>query len=259
MNNDPLYLKDAKNQKLAGSIARGGKSAPTASAVKLPPPIQPEPVNIKLPKIDIDSQYTRTPWQVNIPEGKIGNVEVRRFEVPKKSVANMMEMFSGRGTDPGWYTGIYRGNTLWMSDTLAEQRDHWEVDLKIRDRGGRVLIMGLGLGMIVKRALDNPNVTHVDVVELDPDVAALVGPSYAGPRCTIHVADAYEIKWPAGTKWDVAWHDIWPTLSEDNLPEMAKLARSYGRRVGWQGFWGKELLLDHRRRNKDRWSWMNDE
>lgn len=190
-------------------------------------------------------------WKVELPEGKLGSVEIRKFEVPKGDIRNAL--LGSRRTTPGVYTGLYRNGTLWMSDTDAEQHDHSPAKWEIDRRGGRVLVMGLGLGMIVKQALANPNVTHVDVVEVDPDVAALVGPAYSGERCTIHVADAYEIKWPVGTKWDVAWHDIWPTLSEDNLPEMAKLARSYGRRVGWQGFWGKSFLLDIQRRNRGAW------
>jgi hypothetical protein len=186
-------------------------------------------------------------WKVDLPEGKRGNVEVRKFEVPKVSLANLRYAMDGRGVTPGWFTGLYRNGYLWMSDTDAEQRDHWEVDSQIRHRAGRVLVMGLGLGMIVKQALSCEHVTHVDVVEIDPDVAALVGPAYEGPRCTIHVADAYEIKWPTGTRWDVAWFDIWPDLCEDNLEEMATLARSYGRKADWKGYWGKEMLLRERR------------
>jgi hypothetical protein len=186
-------------------------------------------------------------WKVDLPIGTKGDVEVRKFEVPKQSFHNMRYAMSGRGITPGWFTGLYRKGHLWMSDTDAEARDHWEIDHQIRLCGGRVLVMGLGLGMIVKRALSYENVTHVDVVEIDQDVVDLVGPAYAGPRCTIHVADAYEIKWPQGTKWDAAWFDIWSDLCEDNLDDMGRLGRSYGRRAAWCGYWGKELLLRERR------------
>jgi hypothetical protein len=191
------------------------------------------------------------PWKVDLPEGKRGRVEIRKFTIEENSLGNML--LGMRASRAGEYTALFRDGRLWMSDTDAEQRDHWKADWQIRISGGRILVMGLGLGMIVHRALQYEHVEHVDVVEIDPDVAELVGQHYAGPRCTVHVADAYEIKWPRGTRWSYAWHDIWPDLCEDNLPEMARLARSYGRRVDQQGFWGKELLLQERRRTADAW------
>lgn len=190
-------------------------------------------------------------WKVNLPEGEQDGVAIKRFTVEKNSIQNML--LGARATRPGEYTMIERHGRLWMSDTDAEVRDHMTVDWEIRRRGGRVLVMGLGLGMIVNRALQYDHVEHVDVVEIDPVVASLVGQHYAGPRCTIHVADAYEIKWPPGTRWSVAWHDIWPDMCEDNLPEMGRLARSYGRRVDWQGFWGKDEILRQRRATANAW------
>ena len=121
----------------------------------------------------------------------------------------------------------------------------------MRDRPGgkahRMLINGLGLGMVLAAALTFENVTHIDVVENDERVIKLVGPHYTtDPRVQIHLADAYEQArdgWPPGLYWDVIWSDIWPDLCLDNLPEMTRLLRSYGRRCGWHGCWGRELLL----------------
>lgn len=191
----------------------------------------------------------REDWRVDLPEGERGAVAIRKFTVERHSLENMRLMLNGgRQTRPGEYTMLTRNGRLWMSDTDAEQRDHWWAAREIERRGGRILIAGLGLGMIVKVALAVEGVEHIDVVEIDPDVAELVGQHYAGPRCTVHVADMFEIKWPVGTRWSYAWFDIWPELTTDNLPEMAKLARSYGQRVDAQGFWGKELLVARRRR-----------
>lgn len=185
--------------------------------------------------------------RVDIPEGTSGAVTVARFTVARDDLANIRASFTGRGCEPGDYTALYRNGHLWMSDTTAEWRDHLEAYFQIRRRGGRVLVNGLGIGMVVKAALDEPTVEHVDVVEIDPDVIALVGPTYAGDRCTIHQADAYDIRWPTGTRWAVAWHDIWPDLCTDNLAEMARLHRRYGGRTDWQGSWGRPLLERMRR------------
>lgn len=194
------------------------------------------------------------PWwvaaKVDLPEGKSGDVEVRTFEVAPTGIEQMRLAWSGRGIEPGTYTGLYRRGSLWMSDTPAEIRDCMSVFSEMRARGGRVLMNGLGLGMTVKYALSLPNVEHVDVVEIDPDVAALVGPTYAGDRCTVHLGDAYAMKWPAGTRWSIAWHDVWPNICGDNAEGIARLKRMYGRRVDWQAAWCE---YEVRRANRVGW------
>lgn len=196
-----------------------------------------------------DHSYWRE-WdhKVQVPEGVSGDVEVSRFEVEAGSLDNVINALKyGRGTMPGTYTRLDRAGVLWMSDTDAEWRDHLGAVTRIRWGARRVLINGLGLGLVVRAALAVPEVEHVDVVEIDADVIKLVGPTYEGPRCTIHHADAYDIQWPRGTRWDVAWHDIWPTINSDNLPAMARLHRRYGRRTTWQGSWSRELVERLRR------------
>ena len=91
----------------------------------------------------------------------------------------------------------------------------------------------------------------VDIVEIEQDVINLVWPTYRdGDRVTLHHADAFTIQWPKGTKWDCAWHDIWPSLCTENLPEVAKLKRKYGRMVKYQAAWVEEELRDYRRRGR---------
>jgi hypothetical protein len=187
----------------------------------------------------------RADWLVDVTPGTIGTAKVERFEVTQQDYYGLIH---GRHCPKGVYTRLVVNGALWMSDTPAEQRDHWEPVYQAQQRGGRVLVMGLGLGLVVKQFLAMPNVEHVDVVEINPDVIALVGPHYACDRLTIHEADAYAIKWPVGTRWSVVWHDIWLNLCEDNLAEIARLKRSYGRRADWQGAWGQgEILRDQRR------------
>jgi hypothetical protein len=150
--------------------------------------------------------------QVDVPEGMSGNVEVKKFTVGEGDmIRQIRDIFSGRAVPPGTYTKLLRNGRLWMSDTPAEWYDNFEAFYRMQRHGGRVLVNGLGLGMIVKAALTLPNVEHIDVVEIDEDVINLVGPTYDDPRVTIHHADAYEQmkRWPRGSKWSVAWHDIW--------------------------------------------------
>lgn len=193
--------------------------------------------------------------RVALPEVDEDGVKVERFTVDRTGSTLSALQDRGRYVREGTYTRLIVDGVLWMSDTRAEQDDHYEAVREMRQRGGRVLVNGLGLGMVVGAALALPQVEHVDVVELDPRVARLIGPHYAGPRCAVHVGDAYEVakRWAPGTRWTVAWHDIWAEVSEDNLPEMTRLKRSYGRRVEWQGCWVQDDLVRRRRQTAGAW------
>lgn len=207
----------------------------------------------------------REAMTVTVAEGVSGDASVRRYTV-SDTEARLSEMRAafrwsggGRGVPAGTYTCLFRGQQLWMSDTPAEKNDHaYAVHKAVCDGARRVLVNGLGLGMVVSAMLHVPTVTHIDVVEIDADVIALVGGHYEqlaaelGKTLAIHRADAFAITWPPGTAWDIAWHDIWPDLCTDYLDEMAVLHRRYGRRTGWQGSWGKELLVRQRQLERRR-------
>ena len=202
------------------------------------------------------STETRAPWwvanQVQLPAATSGAVEVRQFTVGEEDALGQMlaAMKGGRSVPAGTYTGLYRSGSLWMSDTPDEQRDAWDFQRAVRARGGRVLINGLGLGMTVGMALD-AGAEHVDVVEVDPDVVALVGPTWeATGKVTVHLGDAYDQQWPKGARWTCAWHDIWETLCTDDLALHSRLLRKYGRRVDWQEAWGHDLLVARRRQEQ---------
>lgn len=188
---------------------------------------------------------------VDLPEGELDGVAVRRFEVGRDRLEYFIHMLraEGRGAHPGVYTMLTLDGHLWMSDTTAERRDHFEPLYQMwKNDARRVLVNGLGLGMIVKAALTLPSVEHIDVVEVDPRVAKLVGSHYeASGRVQIHVCDAYDQAklWPRGTRWDVGWSDIWSELSEDHLWDMARLNRSYGQRCDWHACWGQDVIRRH--------------
>jgi hypothetical protein len=195
-------------------------------------------------------------YRVSVPEGNIGEWAVSRFVIEKDTPGALYYALHGRPIPPGTYTRLTKGgfgrDNVVMSDTPAEIMDHWEILRRLRraECPTSLLIHGLGLGMVLSAALRNPKIKHVDVVEIAPEVIALVGPHYASDsRVTIQQGDAFTFTWPKGKRWNIVWHDIWNNLCVDNLMEMAKLHRAFGRRCDWQGSWGKEFLLAERRRN----------
>lgn len=213
--------------------------------------------------------------RVTVPEGEVDGLCVERFEVvdpeswteehdKRTDVISPMTylrmMNDDRECEPGWYTRLIDKRNrrpddyvLWMSDTTAERNDHKEAVARIQlGKAQRVLINGLGLGMVLQAALTYDHVTHVDVVEADERVIKLIGPHYtADPRVNIIHADAYEQmrNWSMGPRlrWDAAWSDIWPEISAENLDGMDRLHQYYRRRSAWHGMWARKECLSQRR------------
>jgi SAM-dependent methyltransferase len=152
---------------------------------------------------------------------------------------------------PGWYTSLqHRDRGLVMSDIPAEVAGALPfLDFAESVPGSRILIAGLGLGIVPARLLRFGDVARIDVVEIDADVIALVtgdadedAPNdwAADPRLHVHHADALTWKPPAGMAWDAAWFDVWDTVSSKNLPSMKRLHRRYARRVARGRMWSWE-------------------
>jgi hypothetical protein len=193
-------------------------------------------------------------YKVDVPEGKSGDWVIERFTVSDadESFGRMRATFSfssfGRYVSAGTYTALRRGGTMVMSDTRDEIRDQWE----ILHASGDVLINGLGLGVVARGCLLNPKVTSVTVVELSRDVIMLVEPwlkeiaKKANTPLTIIQADALTWQPPKGKRWGMVWHDIWDNICGDNLDDMHRLHRKYGRRCDRQGSWCRAQVERHR-------------
>jgi hypothetical protein len=195
-------------------------------------------------------------YKVDIPEGQSGDWRVKRFTIENDMRLWRLQL-QGRAPKEGeTYTRLIHNSAHdpVMSDTPAEIGDLIPALIAFKETWvTHVLINGLGLGIVLKMALAQPHVEHIDVVEIEPDIIKLVAPSYPDPRIHIHEGDAYTIQWPKGMSWSVAWHDIWPTICTDNLEGMSKLHRRYGKRVQWQDSWMRDYLKAQQRRERDYW------
>lgn len=188
-------------------------------------------------------------WKVDVPEGTSGQMSVVRFDVSEDESRMSFLTGRGRGTPAGSYTKLVRQGSwgVVMSDTPDERRDHLEIMWAAK---GRVLLNGLGLGCVLQCCARSEKVEKVTVVEKNEDVIKLVWPHYCerfGDKIEVVHADAFEYKPPRGVRYGAVWHDIWDDMCEDNLPQMHKLHRKYGRRTDWQGSWGREFIERRRR------------
>jgi hypothetical protein len=199
----------------------------------------------------------------DLPEGKSGTWEIKRFEVKKEDLVRQLFSManSGRYVPEGVYTGLFRKDddnryTTIMSDTPDEINDHWQ---PINKAEGDVLIAGLGLGVVLNALAKKKEVNHITIVELSTDVLTLVKKHYEVKypgKITFIQADILTWKPPQDIHWNYAWFDIWDNLSIDNLPEMAKLHRKFTRFVDAYGSWGQKYLQSRQKqehRERERW------
>lgn len=196
------------------------------------------PTNSSVPKLGLCSVPcgTRGPWTID-------EFEIKRGDSDFFALAYNPEMYC----PPGKYKRLlHKDRGVVMSNTRMERNSNWEA---YRAATGRVLINGLGLGMLLEAILQKPDVTYVRVVEIDADVIALVGPHFADPRVEIIQADAMTYRPAAGERFNFVWHDIWDDISVGNFPAMNKLVRSYVRFADKQGCWSRDMVRRDLRRN----------
>jgi len=174
--------------------------------------------------------------EIDVPDGQSGIWKVETFVVKEKELSQQLSIIKyGRGVPGGIYKKLMRNGTVVMSNTPDEIRDFRQF---VVNAEGSVLVNGLGLGVLLQALLNKDNITDVTVIENSKDVINLVAPTYIkDKRVKIINADAFEYEPPKGKKYDAVWHDIWDNICSDNLPEMKKLHRKYGRKTKFQMSW----------------------
>jgi hypothetical protein len=179
-----------------------------------------------------------------VPVGESGDWIVERFVVGEPGRSDTPpDPFKSR---PGRYTRLRHAHEVFMTDLYYEWWTQRKGILEACRRGGRVMVTGLGLGLVVESMLGDPDgaVEHVTVVELSPDVIRLVGPHLIerfGPRLEIVEGDAFRWDPPPGAHYTVGWHDIWSNPADERaVPEMERLERRFDAYCDWQGCWPRE-------------------
>lgn len=192
-------------------------------------------------------------FPVEVPDGEHGTAKISTFTVSQDaaSFSNLRLLRDGEywmRLEAGTYKRLVIDGQLMMSNTPMERASNGWI---IKWGQGRILINGLGLGCVLTALLKKPEVKEVWVVENNPDVIKLVWPTFKDdPRVKLIEADALKYMPPKGEMFDYVWHDIWPTITTDNLPEMTKLHRRYARRCKHQESWTRDYLKRKKRQEK---------
>lgn len=151
----------------------------------------------------------------------------------------------------GKYVRLVVNNELMMSDTAMERKTNRHF---IDAAKGRVLIAGLGIGLILEAILDKKQVTEVVVIEKYQDVIDLVHPIFQHKKLQVICADIFEYDMPKTEKFDCIYFDIWADICEDNLKEMTILHRKYRKnkatKDSFMASWMREFLQKQRARER---------
>lgn len=197
------------------------------------------------------------PMVTVLPEGERGVAAVQHFEVSEGD-SNMTAMHGGASfVPPGRYARLMVNRSVVMSDTRFERLTNYEV---VRRSHGRVLIAGLGLGMILHPILRKREVTSVLVVEKYQDVIELVAPHHRSRKLRVVCADIFEWLPEPGEKYDVIYFDIWRDQATANLRQMGALHQRFKTRLNrenpasWMDSWAREMLRAQQRTERRIWN-----
>ena len=183
--------------------------------------------------IDYSIPYMAELYQEPNIESK--NWILRTFEVTNDDWYHIVH----HGILPGKYVSLnsknntFFENTCMMSDTPMERFTNQDFINMAEDR---VLIAGLGIGMVPVTLAQKDEIKHITVIEIDSEIIELVEPlirKYVPNHEKIEIiqADAYEFpKTYTGKKYDYLWLDIWPEFpnTEADVEMFESLFDIYG-------------------------------
>lgn len=132
---------------------------------------------------------------------------------------------------------------VWMSDIPAELVQ-MQRELASHVRGGKVLIGGLGLGLVANMVAKKSSVKQVTVIERQPEVIKLVEP-YLDAKVTVTEGDIFEYLNPVGKGYfDIALLDTWQGTGEWVWQtEVVPLRRLIGDKIKRVYCWQEQTMI----------------
>lgn len=174
------------------------------------------------------------PIQTYVPPGSQG-----KWSVVKVEVAGIGEAPAGCGLEnapPDIYTAlVHESRGIISCDSPLLMDDQRTV---VDGAEGHIVVGGLGVGSVVDMLMNVEAVNHITVVEIDPDVIALVAPSYTDrwQRGSVQFeccdilklnADVFELR-P-----DRVWLDIWDKDHPETLSDRLAAITKWGESCSW--------------------------
>lgn len=147
---------------------------------------------------------------------------------------------------------------LMMSDTPMEQQTNRQF---VEAANGKVFIAGLGVGLIIYNLLPKIKsgvITSITVMEKYRDVIDLVSPYVnewmpKGFKINYVEADVMDYMPPKDEVYDTIYFDIWPRISDLNMPDIRILHNRWKNRKNkknpkaWMDSWMKSFIQKYYR------------
>lgn len=156
-----------------------------------------------------------------LKDKQIGNFKLSHFTVDNNDSYAMFH-----GISPGNYIRLTHCGDVLMSNTPMEKRTNKDF---VTNAHGKVLIGGLGIGLILLAIQDNPMVDKITVVEKNQEVIDLVASQLPlKDKVEIICADVYDYI-PEGL-YNTIYIDIWSYINKDvYYDQMCPLMGKYER------------------------------
>ena len=161
--------------------------------------------------------------------------------------------------EDGKYVRLHVNGELVMSDTRMEKLSNRTF---VEKANGKVLIGGLGIGLIIKNIMDKlitGIVTEIVIIEKHQSVIDLVQPFYKHKNIKIICADIMQWQPKKGEKFDTIYFDIWSDINSDNLEEIKFLHNRFKSKLNrsnpncWMDSWMKQYLQRQKRSERSYW------
>jgi len=178
---------------------------------------------------------------------------IQHFNITEEEVqrARYSMDWTMRGLETGVYCVLHQRhngwNRQWMSDTYLERSTNADF---LREATGHVLILGLGIGMLPVALCRKEDVESVTVLEIEPQVIALVEPYIRHSKLAVIQADAFSPPL-RGRHFDAVYVDVWENICSDNWETMKILQAIYrglAKKGGLVTSWLRDYIKDEAKR-----------
>lgn len=155
-----------------------------------------------------------------LKDGEIGNFKLSHYEVKENDFYARVRA----GIPVGEYIKLTNDGECVMSDTPMEKRTNMNF---VANAHGKVLIGGLGIGLILLAIQDNEEVEKITVVEKNKEVIELVG-NQLPLNNKVEIVNADIFDYVPTEKYNTIYFDIWNYTNSDVFyGEMQPLMAQY--------------------------------
>jgi hypothetical protein len=149
-----------------------------------------------------------------IPEQRIGKWRIakRRQSRGMYWLHNQVEGYElYQLTKPGQATLLQELRKGRWQDWMTDQALYWYAMQRISEQArGATLVIGLGLGLVLRSLEANPDVQRIVVVERQPEVIEMVWPHVQRPGVVLEATDFYQLPQPRQHEpFDTIIADLW--------------------------------------------------